>query len=558
MAVNLERRRDVGGRIDKSCLKILVKEFGFLDGSPNYGTLYDDLRNAHGLSNAQFAQFDAGSRNPATIALQMHGVYKLSRIIELLDIFTKEATKLHDEAMARVGPIGNSVGNILNRMPDELLSLTMEHACSGLQDLVMLSHVNRRFRGVAEGLSHMCTDITPSLTPAELEASLVWSRNAGLHVKLSQYQCVPFTKYDIPIEPYLDKIVPASHRWKSLEILCASKEFMKSTTGYTQIQTRLTGLDLSRLQSLKYTYMGDFKPGSSTLTVVDSPGHIYNTWKAPNLRDVTFNKIIPYPYPHSITTLTLELQERGPHDLAFSNDLLAVNIFLKESPSVEVLRIFTTSRSRGATAINYPKLKMPNVREVSLRCSFDGLEVSEAHPLSCFMRSLDVQNLSTLVIRFELFNQVNHYDANNPANIDVDITDMIMGLVPMSRSRIETLGISITSIEHNNLRPSFNLPFQNFWSLRDLTLEFWGYSNNIILASDSPVRPYDFPPINHISLFGCHEGGTAFLEEVYKLLAKTHGAESKPRVDVRFCSSIEKARALEIVGDDYLKYNPER
>ncbi|KLO12143.1 hypothetical protein SCHPADRAFT_436180 [Schizopora paradoxa] len=553
MAVNLERRRDVGGRIDKSCLKVLVKEFGFLSDSPSYGTLYDDLRNAHGLSNEQFAQFDSGLRDPATIALQMHGAYKLSRIIELLGIFTKEASKLYNETMARVGPIGNSVGNILNNMPVELLSLTMEHACSGLQDLVRLSHVNRRFRGVAEGLSHMCTDITPSLTPAELEASLVWSGNAGLHIKLSQYQCIPFTKYEIPIEPYLDKIVPASHRWKSLKIVCASKDFKENITGYTQIQTRLTGLDLSSLRSLEYTYMGDIKTRGSTMTVADQPGHIYNTWRAPNLRDVKFNKIIPYPYPHAITTLTLELQNRDGNNLAFSNDLLAVNNFLKQSPSVEVLRIITSSSSRAATAVNYPKLKMPNLRRVTLRCKFDASEVSEAHPLSCFMRSLEVQQLSTLLIRFELFNQV-----NPPAINDVDITNMILGLIPTNRSRIEKLGISITSNENNNFRPSFNLPFQNFPSLRDLTLEFWGYSNNIVLASESPVRPYEFPPIKHISLYGCHEGGTAFLEEVYRRLAKTHGAEIKPLVEIRFCSSIEKTRALEIVGVEYLKYNPER
>ncbi|KLO12145.1 hypothetical protein SCHPADRAFT_998368 [Schizopora paradoxa] len=557
MAVNLELRRDVGDRIDKSCLKVLVKEFGFLSDSPSYGTLYDDLRNAHGLSNEQFAQFDSGLRDPATIALQMHGAYKLSRIIELLGIFTKEATTLYNETMTRVEPtgIGNSVGNILNNMPVELLSLTMEHACSGLQDVVRLSHVNRRFRGVAKGLSHMCTDITPSLTPAELEASLVWSGNAGLHIKLSQNQCIPFTKYGIPIEPYLDKIVPASHRWKSLKIFCASKDFMQNTTGYTQIQTRLTGLDLPSLRSLEYTYMGDIKPGGSTMTVADQPGHIYNTWRAPNLRDVKFIKIIPYPYPHSITTLTLELQNRDGNTLAFSNDLLAVNNFLKESPSVEVLHIITSSRSRAATAVNYPELKMPNLRRVTLRCKLDASEVSEAQPLSCFMRSLEVQQLSALLVRFELFDR-----ANPP---DVNVTNMIMELIPTNRSRIEKLGISITTNKYNSNprripRPSFNFPFQNFCSLRDLTLEFLEYSNTIVLASDSPVQPYDFPPIKHISLYGCHEGGTAFLEEVYRRLAKTHGAEIKPLVEIRFCSSIEKARALEIVGVEYLKYNPER
>ena len=68
-------------------------------------------------SNDALSQFDSGSRNPTMISGQLHGVHQLSRILEILEIYTAEATKLYNEAMARVGPICQSIGKILNDMP---------------------------------------------------------------------------------------------------------------------------------------------------------------------------------------------------------------------------------------------------------------------------------------------------------------------------------------------------------------------------------------------------------------------------------------------------------
>ena len=47
--MELERRSAVGGRIDKTCLKVLTKELSTLSISPQYGALFNDFRFKNGL-----------------------------------------------------------------------------------------------------------------------------------------------------------------------------------------------------------------------------------------------------------------------------------------------------------------------------------------------------------------------------------------------------------------------------------------------------------------------------------------------------------------------------
>lgn len=507
-------------------------------------------------SNTDFSQFDSGIHNPITTSMAIHGTYQLHGILEVLGVFTKEASKLYDEAMARVEPIGKSLGKILDAMPIELLSLTMEYACSSMQDLVRLSHVNRRFRSIATGLTELSSNITPSLRPGALAACLAWSGNAGLHIQLSQYQCIPFTEHEIAVKPYLDKIIPSAHRWQSLELLCANRDFLKDSSGYTEIQKRVAGLDLQSLRQLEYTYMRGYSRDDNMASQVHPSGHIYTTWKIPNLREVSFRKIVPQPFPHSITSLTLELPEHERDEEELSLHLHGVHSFLKESPSIEVLRIHTKFKTKATMAFNFPKLAMHNVREIGVRCKLDALETSAGHPLISFMRSLDVPTVSSLNIQVHLHQRFG-WNVHNPLEREVNIVDTIFGLVPSNRALIRTLHLGVSS-EAFSAHPVLRIPFQCLPSLRDLSLQFGGESNNICLASEMPTHASDFPTIDRLSLYGCAEGGASFLKEVVYALVRARGMEHKLCVSVRYCSSIEKAEALKYVDGDMLKYNVSR
>ncbi|KLO06365.1 hypothetical protein SCHPADRAFT_1002382 [Schizopora paradoxa] len=552
MTIDLELRRDVGDRIDENGLNALVKEFGYLSETLVSGRMFDRFRRDNWLSNDALSRFDSGSRGPAMISMQLHGAYQLSKILEILEIYTTEATKLYNEAMARVGPIGLSIGKILNGMPSELLSLTVEKACNGMRDLVKLSHVNHRFRGVAEGLPHLCSHIAPNTTPSGLDASIAWSKNVGLQIQISQYQCIPANTREVPLQLYLDKIIPVSHRWQSLELLCANENFLQDPTGYVQIQTRITGLHLPSLQCLEYTYMRSGIPGEN----VSPSGHIYSTWRVPNLRDALFRKIIPKPFAHSITTLTLELPHRVRNDEELSHHLKGVHLFLKESPSIEVLRICTPFLINEGFNVTYPRVVMPNVRNISLRCTFVAFEDPKIHPLSSFMRSLNLPTISELRIEFEIHDKVG-FNAHHTLAREVDITDTILLLIPSDSHRIRTLSFEIVSNSYN-LLPSFHIPFHVLPSLQDLSLECSGHSNNILLTSERPSHSYDFPPIKRLSIYGSRKEGESFLEQILRLFAKSNGEELKPLVDIKYCSSITEARAIELVGAGSLKYSTAR
>ncbi|KLO06364.1 hypothetical protein SCHPADRAFT_1002381 [Schizopora paradoxa] len=553
MASDLEIRRDVMARIDKSCFDILIKEFSLLSDSKNSGRVFEIFRYTNSLLSRAPDRTTSKTRRRNVISMQMHNAYQLSKILEILEIFTKEATKLYDETMAHVGPVGTSIGEILNGMPEELLSLTIDMACDNMRDLVRLSHVNRRFRAAAEGVTHLCSHIDPSLTLGKLDAYLSWTKNSNLHIEISQYQGVGAKENEVPMQFYLDRIIPTSHRWQSLQLLCGNEDISQDSPEYTQIKTRMAGIDLSKLRRLEYTYKHGSSPEGSVHTGVSPSGHIYSTWSFPNLRNASFKKLIPHPFPHHITSLTLDLPDRERKDEELANHLWGVQTFLKESPSIVVLRIRTAFKIDVGFDVSYPKLTMPNVQELSLGCKFDAVQAPERHPLSSFVQSLSLPRVSGLSIQFEVYDKAGFGLYNvNTFRRSVDIAHMILPLIPPDSSRIQTLGFAIMSNSHNVIA-SFYVPIQNFPSVQDLSLDCSGYANDILLATNPSKHSYDFPPINRLSISGCTKGGALFLEQVLQLLAKSDG---KPLVNIKNCSSISRAQALDLVGAENLTYSP--
>ncbi len=100
--------------------------------------------------------------------------------------------------------------------------------------------------------------------------------------------------------------------------------------------------------------------------------------------------------------------------------------FLRESPTIEVLRISSLYLRHSNAPYQFPALTMRNVQEFCVHCSFDSSVVNPAmHLFALFMQSLCLPTVSLLKIQVDLARTAHH---TNP--VQIDVSDMALGLLP--------------------------------------------------------------------------------------------------------------------------------
>ncbi len=479
-----------------------------------------------------------GRRGAVEISSAIHGTYNLQRLVSTLDAFGKEAAQLLHQVRADVERIGSKIGKLLNYLPDELLAETMAFACDGdgVGDLVTFSHINRRFRIIAMGMVDVWGTITPFVRPDCVAACLARSIGSALRVQIA---LVPpdriLRQHGTGLPPYLDAILPTAHRWQSLDFEGPPHETVTST----MLLDRCTELDLPDLERLQYTV------GIVNNIEDDVPGrHIYSTWRTPKLREVSFRNVVPLPFTRcSIRSFTLELPK---HDWRLTARLEKLQSFLRESPTIEVLRISSLYLTHSNAPYQFPALTMRNVQEFCVHCSFDSSTVNPTmHPFAQFIQSLSLPAVSLFKIQVDLAKTAHH---SNP--VQIDVSDMALDLLPPP-TRCPARMVDIVVCLGRNVQTAaaiFYMPFQRFPSLQELSLQVDG---SVFLAGDIGLA---FPALKRLSINGCWSRSLTFLREVIYRLKVWHGPEHKlSHVSIKDCSFETKGEALEIVDEDRLK-----
>ncbi len=106
---------------------------------------------------------------------------------------------------------------------------------------------------------------------------LGWSKSAGLHIDIAP------SGFACPFLPYMEKVLPRTSQWKTLSFKWSPREDENP-----KIKSSCVGLDLPNLERFEYTLYRQRD---------DSMDHIYLTWRAPKLREISFRKVIPRVFP---------------------------------------------------------------------------------------------------------------------------------------------------------------------------------------------------------------------------------------------------------------------
>ncbi len=175
-------------------------------------------------------------------------MYKLDTLISLLGQLHETAEDLLRGVHSKADDVLHRIGDLLERLPDDLLIQTMTLACAHpdpptlTRGLLSMSQINKRFRDLALGMTDMwASGICPE-TPLKLtEACIARSKSVGLRISLP---VSPLTKDE---RLYVEKILSVSHRWKEVSIVYHD---VFNNKQLSKIRKLLAGLQLPILERL--------------------------------------------------------------------------------------------------------------------------------------------------------------------------------------------------------------------------------------------------------------------------------------------------------------------
>ncbi len=210
----------------------------------------------------------------------LSATYELNSAIAILEVMKTGAT----EILATMEPSAMRVGArfgqlLLTRLPDEIISNVLRFAChDDVRKLVTFSHVNRRLRAVALGMTRMWTRLSSNTHPGLVRACVERSRSAvgdrGFEVSLS------VTSKDFALmERYFSKTrAQSGHDVQKLlfvatleEMTSVSKQwrsfmFDMVTRARTSASSKsLTSFRLSWISTPQLTNLGHFVPSRRAL-----------------------------------------------------------------------------------------------------------------------------------------------------------------------------------------------------------------------------------------------------------------------------------------------------
>ncbi|KLO04808.1 hypothetical protein SCHPADRAFT_744747 [Schizopora paradoxa] len=492
--------------------------------------------------------------------------WQLKNMVTLLDLLKSTAQEILDPVEIALKRASHKFGRFLNRLPLDLLAETIRFACSGsdVYELLNMSHVNRRFRGVVFSMGDMWAQVSSRMPTKILQLSLERSKNASLD--LEGYFDEGFGSGDsmrqrteTRVQSFITEIAHCSSRWKNIRFTMPNSIRWEAETEsyalYSLLSTTLPrDLHAPRLESLSITH---YKCAPDILineannrTQTREAVHFYRSWNAPNLRSLKFYRIVPTPIRGaSIESLSLDLRPTiriDEYEMDYLILLQDLGEFLHETPTLQTFRLSCptygfTNLDGGRTL---PATTLDNLRELTLVLTHQWapLNMNEIS-LTLLTNCIRVPNLTTLRIKLKTTGPTNE--------VGFDMRKFIEKFIPQHGfTSLENLHIFIFDFTPSSI-PTLVVALDRYPSLQSLTL---GITGKLAVTPGSTLHPNVTrrDSLKQVKLLACMLG----VDEFLTWLAGEIGEERVKGVKavVKKCRCTKKSDILRVFPSDQLEF----
>ncbi|KLO08475.1 hypothetical protein SCHPADRAFT_1000925 [Schizopora paradoxa] len=545
-----------------------------------HDSLWRDYKEEHDLTN-RAGLLDMDNRSVHRFKELLSSVYMTDLMMNILDVMRSAVKTIKTRAITELECVGAKFGQLLDRLPQEILGETMRFACADVFDLIKLSHVNCRFRRTALGLSSMWSEVSSDMSTGILRLCLERSGNAPLQVVFNEKD----KKYSpndlgylptvvdpmsarggaqLKVKDFVAEAVSSSSRWKSMEFRMpfsrsrVLKVNSKSFSLYLWLAFELKNLDFSRLESLSIKHQGCLPDERGSDFASSREGIIsfmcfYSYWRAPKLHFLSFTGLVPAPIPGaSIEALDLNI-EVSPEYMDFFVALQDLSAFLAETPSLGkvTLRVLSTGYTDGEQTSNFPTVVLENLKALRLH-------VAEVPPIlghnvsfASFVDSLRIPSLTTLDIK--IFLSPASEDSEEGSEGERDMTELMNSLIPNAGTNpcIQDFSVLVYDLSKASV-PVISLALDNFPSLRVLTVGV-GINAKLRIVPGSALNQNvkRNRSLQEITVQDCAYGVDEFLAWVAEEL-REHGGMEQLKVTLRRCEFTSEHLA-ELVSPNQLE-----
>lgn len=397
------------------------------------------------------------------------------------------------------------------RLPDEILSLVFELSCeaqgtrtsssSWPRQVKNVCLVSRRFRDVALRTPLLWTRLR------NYNRRLDWTGEWGTAIIARSGDCNLNVHARPATKVFIDRAITACSRWRDCSIGFLSEDGVRA-------RDACVGLHLPRLE---------------TLVIDVDDAHVYTTWIAPKLTDVTFVNDVPKPFASSqhLSNVTLDLNSIR----VTASWMVQLLRFLASLPSIKqftfslygVVNEWEEATASPVTA-ELTTLDSLTIDYISIDKD-DDIEF-----LNPFISALQLPKLTRLSIRLA---GVESPPGNN-AGTDFDIStvnDILWNL--MRHPNISDLDICIRDVLSSSTHTTLTLPLHSILHLRCA-----------VISTDLEVDPTSIrfdegdPTFRSLELVDCPEIDAHWFEVLVKNLQRGNW-QGVEKVKVSGCDSEE-------------------
>ncbi|KLO04815.1 hypothetical protein SCHPADRAFT_933899 [Schizopora paradoxa] len=362
--------------------------------------------------NADLKLFATGCAERAmdaeTLSVLSLNAYQVDNMVGILKALLETASEIQHEYERCLTPVLSKLSKGIAAIPDELLALIFKHnaATYGRKQAIRLSHVSRRFRGVALSEHNLWTTLHSGARKEELETFALRSgQDTGLHIVVRNHPGLSVPKF------FLDACLAVSHRWKSLDIEETSHDFVPPEVRSLMWDLKMdegSHMHLPRLEELRIASIQRNELGPRLGT--QSPVHVRQkfAWTSPRLRKLelenfslfytsAFASLISYSY-------TFELE------WDCDSRIKELHSFLAETSSISTLRLdFSNFIGLSEDEFHLPDIHCRSVTSLDLCFSEYTFGERAEEFIAALTKALHVPNVQelSLAVNFRYADVVN-------------------------------------------------------------------------------------------------------------------------------------------------------
>lgn len=369
--------------------------------------------------------------------------------------------------------------------------------------VVSLSHVSRRFYRLVTSEASFWISVHDNLRSRKLlEVCLSRSRSMGLFIHINFYAL----SGGLPLEEFLEVIVPHQARWKALTI---DLNGFVDVDRYRVLRSRLESMRLSNLERImiKYTIDDVYNSLDGSDIRRGPQVDILSNAHLPQLCTASFVNCTPRPFTSTmITTLDIEF---GSFVRGFRGwDFAALIVFLKHTTSVTSLAV--------AFACDGPDL-LPSERNTHVPSDVVIAQVThlqlKMHDVPSptaekFMQAVKFPRLQSLTIKAKVLEDYESDDEDEQYRY-LDLQAFLGTILSLAQSHFPDLSTLVITCR---TRRVYTIPFNCLPNLRHLQINGATAPRFQIGPSTQSLRP--FPALEVLELTDCDEVSVGWVKQV--------------------------------------------